>query len=185
MRRQCGRPGCSAPATATFTFDATRCVVWLNSLADGTARAGDLCTRHADSLTPPQSWERVDRRPPADPAPVAAASSPTPTPVAPRRRPADDLLPTKRKTRKRWSEVPSLFDEAATEPAVSEPGPGIDAAIATADEAAAPDPWSEPAWLPRFEPDDDLGGVLAAETPLLARAFGNVRPPEDGDDAAT
>jgi hypothetical protein len=70
MRRQCGRPGCSSVATVTFSFDATNCVVWLDPLADGTARAGDLCTRHADLLTPPRDWERVDRRPPR-PEPVA------------------------------------------------------------------------------------------------------------------
>ncbi len=77
MRRQCGRPGCSSVATVTFTFDATNCVVWLDSLADGTARAGDLCTRHADLLSPPRGWERVDRRPPKpEPAAVPVAKPP-------------------------------------------------------------------------------------------------------------
>jgi hypothetical protein len=31
------------------------------------------------------------------------------------------------------------------------------------------------AWYPRFERGDTLGGVLDADTPLLSRAFGNVR----------
>jgi hypothetical protein len=76
MRRQCGRPGCSSVATVTFTFDATNCVVWLDPLSDGSARAGDLCTRHADLMSPPRDWERVDRRPPKpEPAPVVVGSA--------------------------------------------------------------------------------------------------------------
>jgi Protein of unknown function (DUF3499) len=86
MRRQCGRPGCSNVATVTFSFDATNCVVWLDVLADGTARAGDLCTRHADLMSPPRGWERVDRRPPRpEPKPVtvgARAPEPEPAPRA-------------------------------------------------------------------------------------------------------
>src|SRR4051794_40394840 len=81
MRRQCGRPGCSNVATVTFTFDATNCVVWLDPLSDGTARAGDLCTRHADQLSPPRGWERDDRRPPR-PEPVAAHAAKAHTPAA-------------------------------------------------------------------------------------------------------
>jgi hypothetical protein len=183
MRRLCGRPGCSGPATATFTFDATRCVVWLNPLSDGTARAGDLCTRHADALAPPQGWERVDRRAPR-PVEVQAAPKPT-TPAAPSANTAgdsdsaepDDLLPARRRRRsKRWSEVPTLFepDEAAASadaPPRAEPAP----------EPLHP---SEPAWLPRYAADIDLDGVLDADTPLLARAFRNVRggEPDDRDE---
>jgi Protein of unknown function (DUF3499) len=66
MRRHCGRPGCNAVATATFSFDATRCVVWLNPIEDGMPRAGDLCTRHADGMAPPKGWERVDHRSQSD-----------------------------------------------------------------------------------------------------------------------
>src|SRR5947209_3898813 len=133
MRRLCGRPGCSAPATATFTFDATRCVVWLNPVSEGSARAGDLCTRHADGLTPPQGWERVDRRTPlavevsAAPLVLGGATAPTAPAASSASRVAvatatataaridgdgerDDLLPARRRRRKRWSEVPSLFE---------------------------------------------------------------------------
>ncbi len=31
------------------------------------------------------------------------------------------------------------------------------------------------AWTPRFDPDDDLGGLLDADSPLLSRAFGSRR----------
>jgi hypothetical protein len=197
MRRLCGRPGCSGPATATFTFDATRCVVWLNPLSDGTARAGDLCTRHADALAPPQGWERVDRRAPVAievPVEVPAASPGRPaTPATPRATAptapttasgadsgeGDDLLPARRRRRKRWSEVPTLFE--------SDDGPDArtetPARVETADEPMHP---SEPAWLPRYASDVDLDGVLDADTPLLARAFRNVRggEPDERDDEA-
>ncbi|HWS45909.1 MAG TPA: DUF3499 family protein [Acidimicrobiia bacterium] len=62
MRRQCARAGCSAAATATFTFDASDLTVWLDSPADGGARAGELCERHVRALTPPQGWTLEDRR---------------------------------------------------------------------------------------------------------------------------
>ena len=185
MRRLCGRPGCSGPATATFTFDATRCVVWLNPLSDGTARAGDLCTRHADALAPPQGWDRVDRR---VPRPVELAVAPAlPSPLTAdvgraepgRAEPGerDDLLPARRRRRKRWSEVPSLFD--AVDDAEREEVDSTHPDPAIPEPSAADD---EPAWLPRFAPDDDLDGLLDAETPLLARAFRNVRGASDADD---
>lgn len=208
MRRQCGRPGCSATATATFSFDATRCVVWLDALSDGAARAGDLCTRHADSLAPPSGWERIDRRP-AAPTAASAPAAPatvTVTPLArdakPRRKAGgDDLLPARRRNarRKRWSEVPSLFESdlasststsippaTSTPPAAAAP-PAVDAPpeseVAPApDVPAAPDT-SPASWLPRNASDDDLDGVLDASTPLLARAFRNARPAgSDADD---
>jgi hypothetical protein len=62
MQRQCARPGCSAAATATFTFDALECTVWLDVPSDDGARAGELCERHAKVLTPPQGWQVDDRR---------------------------------------------------------------------------------------------------------------------------
>jgi len=63
--RQCARFGCSAIAIATFTFDATTRTVWLDTPHDGNARAGELCARHAASLTPPRGWTLEDRRPDA------------------------------------------------------------------------------------------------------------------------
>ena len=62
VQRQCARSGCSAVATATFTFDAREQTVWLDAPRDGNARAGELCERHAGSLTPPQGWRLDDRR---------------------------------------------------------------------------------------------------------------------------
>jgi hypothetical protein len=77
VQRQCARSGCSAVATATFTFDAREQTVWLDAPRDGNARAGELCERHAARLTPPQGWRLDDRRAaPAAPPPALAVSPP-------------------------------------------------------------------------------------------------------------
>ena len=62
VQRQCARPGCSLVASATFTFDAAEQTVWLDVPADDGARAGELCERHVQVLTPPQGWRLDDRR---------------------------------------------------------------------------------------------------------------------------
>ena len=83
--RQCARFGCSAIAVATFTFDSNAQTVWLDTPAPGAARAGELCGRHARTLTPPRGWHLEDRR--GEPA--------TPRSVATRRLaagPSDDVL---------------------------------------------------------------------------------------------
>jgi hypothetical protein len=163
MRRQCARPGCSAVATTTFTFDSRERTVWLDPPLDGAARAGELCARHTTALAPPLGWQVVDRRssmpaPAARPAPTIAVRPPAtvtrPAPVTP------------------------------AAPVVAAPlvAPRFDFdAVQAAAPAAAPAPPTPPgpgapvAWYPRFERGDSLGGVLDATTPLLARAFGNVR----------
>jgi hypothetical protein len=111
MHKQCARPGCSASASVTFTFDSRACTVWLDPVSDGGARAGDLCERHAARLVPPKGWGLVDRR--RATAAVGTSSPPAPVPA--------------------------------------------------------------PAWAPDFDPADDLGGLLDASTPLLGRAFRNLR----------
>ena len=124
MRRQCARPGCSAVATTTFTFDSTRSTVWLDVVSDVGARAGDLCERHTRHLAPPQGWLLEDRRV----APAAVASTPV--------------------------------------------GAAVGASVTAVDDRPAT---PRPAWEPRFDPADDLGGLLDARSPLLGRAFRNVR----------
>src|SRR5262249_59711871 len=102
-----------------------------------------------------------------------------------------DLLPARRRRRKRWSEVPTLFEAEAEAEADADAGAGgeaavdIDAAGGAADEDDTSDAArAEPAWLPRFASDDDLDGVLDADTPLLARAFRNVRGTDRDDEAS-
>jgi hypothetical protein len=77
MQRQCAWFGCSAVAAATYTFDSSTCTVWLDIPFEGSARAGDLCDRHARTLKPPRGWQVEDRRVDdlAEPAPELAAVS--------------------------------------------------------------------------------------------------------------
>ena len=57
-KRQCARFGCSAVATATYTFDSATCTVWLDTPLEGSARApASSAHRHARSLTPPRGWQ--------------------------------------------------------------------------------------------------------------------------------
>ncbi len=122
----------------TFSFDATARVVWLDDLASGAARAGDLCTRHADALVPPQGWSSVDRRIPTSP-PVAPGAVSTSIDLAARPNSGgaivsvetDELLPhrepkRKRKRSQRWSDVPSLFDDPTAAPPVSPEPPVLE-----------------------------------------------------------
>jgi hypothetical protein len=97
MPRLCARPGCSAPATATFTFDGLRRIVWLAPLAEAAAySAGDLCRRHSELFKAPRNWELRDIRPVLDstepagtPAPSRYAAPPPPPPqTLPFERPA-------------------------------------------------------------------------------------------------
>ena len=85
-RRQCARFGCTAIATATFTFDSTTCTVWIDPIDSsertGGLSAGELCSRHARSLRPPRGWELEDRRPIPELAPAATTTS-APTNSAP------------------------------------------------------------------------------------------------------
>jgi len=73
--RLCARPGCGAPATAVLTFQYATRTVWLLDQGDPDPAAIDLCTRHADRLSPPRGWTGHDRRDSATPGmstPVAS-----------------------------------------------------------------------------------------------------------------
>jgi Protein of unknown function (DUF3499) len=102
MPRLCARSGCTAPATATITFDGLRRIVWLSPLAEAAAfSAGNLCRRHAEHLRPPRNWEVRDTRPHVEaqartgaPAPSRyVAPPPAPPPTLPFERPAARRAP--------------------------------------------------------------------------------------------
>ena len=64
--------------------------------------------------------------------------------------------------------------------AVASPGPAAAEGPVAETEVAVPDAQPEgadclEAWTPRFDRDDDLDGLLDAKTPLLSRAFRNIR----------
>jgi Protein of unknown function (DUF3499) len=75
--RGCGRPGCNARAAASVGFDGTRRAVWLHPLDEPEA-TGRLCSRHADSLQPPQGWRFFDYRQPAATDEVGEGRPPPP-----------------------------------------------------------------------------------------------------------
>jgi hypothetical protein len=167
MERLCERPGCSDTASVAYGMRPEDLVVWLDR-RDAAAResGGVLCRRHADSMVVPRSWTLDDLRDPD---------------LHLFRPPEAD--PSRRRSRRSAStnaaegtdaEQLALGVEATgapdanVEPAVDDVTPIVDAAGPT-------DPAES--WSPSFDDDDDLDGLLAARSPLLARAFlGDDRP---------
>jgi len=150
-----------------YGFDPERSMVWLEVLGPAGPAAGALCRRHADAMVLPRGWWLQDRRSDAAlfTAPEPSASTAVYRPRRRRRPPADPaLLP--------------LDDTTTTASAGAGTGGGVASGALTgaatgsggpAGQAAGSAP--EPAWSPAFDAGDDLDGLLAAKTPLLARAF--------------
>jgi hypothetical protein len=159
MTRLCERPGCSEPGAAAYGMRPEDLMFWLAPLDRwNETSAGVLCRRHADAMVVPRGWTLDDRR------------EPIPRLFRP---PAGQLRTESRPSTRRRPAVPAADVaeqlELGQEPTTSdESGPVDDAPLAAAD---AP-------WMPSFDTDDDLGGLLEVRSPLLARAFrGEDRPP--------
>jgi hypothetical protein len=145
-------------------------VFWLDRL-DAAARDGGgvLCRRHADSMIVPRSWTLDDLRDPdlhlfrppaADPSRRRQRR-----PSATNQIDGDDVeqlaLGVDADVEEATSEASGVVEDAVDSTAGNTPGP-----------AGHVDPWS-----PTFDDGDDLDGLLAARSPLLARAFrGDDRP---------
>jgi hypothetical protein len=148
MARLCERPGCAEPAAVAFGFDPARQLVWLAALdAVSTTSAGALCRRHADAMVVPRGWWLDDQR---VQVPTLFRPGDDPEPVVAADPGAEAPTPPAKPKRRR-----------ADRPKVEQPP------LASGEEGAVP------AWVPVFDGSDDLGGLLRATTPLLARAFGN------------
>ncbi len=151
----------------SYGFDADRLLVWLAPREEGAdpLRAGGLCKRHADAMVVPRGWTLDDRREPTPrlfrPAP-AATKTDAETTAEPERRPGTAQRATPR------SEQLVLDDDAETVAEVAGASPSDD-----------PDETQAIPWLPDMNDDDALDDVLAAETPLLARAFRGTDRPRD------
>ena len=159
MTRLCERPGCSQVAEMTYGFDAEHLMVWIDAY-DGVAhgRDGVLCRRHADAMVVPLGWMLDDRRE-ATPRLFRAPAATPATSGKSRRGPARHRDDTQQ------LQLPAAVAELEPEP--------------HADLPAADDKPVEPEvlpWKPMFDHSDDLGGLLEARGPLLARAFGG-KPP--------
>lgn len=63
MSRQCTRQGCVRSASVTLSYQYARSLVWLDDLSpERDPHSYDLCTTHADRLSPPSGWHLEDRR---------------------------------------------------------------------------------------------------------------------------
>jgi hypothetical protein len=182
MGRLCERPGCSEPASVAYGMRAEDLVFWLDTLRPDTYQSsGVLCLRHAESMVVPRHWTLDDLR---DPVPRLFRPPTSPAPPAPgrrRRRTAaesvgDQLLLTADTADDPSAGVSTTVVEPA-EPAAEEEPP-----VATGHEPAHADrehggTAEATPWTPTFDVSDDLNGLLAARSPLLARAFrGDDRP---------
>lgn len=184
MPRRCDRPGCSAPAEVAYGFDLDRVVIWLDAVDPELVErvnAAILCRRHADALQPPRGWfldDRRDARPRLfRPADDASPASGAPRPRSRRRdrrdRTADatEELPLFAADGVAYEDGPSERQVGGSNPAAGGPAAAADGTSRTGPEAIH-DTAALP-WTPVFDQTDDLGGVLDARGPLLARAFGN------------
>ena len=176
MQRLCERPGCSETASVAYGMRAEDLVFWLDALAETDVAPGGrgvLCRRHADSMVVPRNWTLDDLRDPDlhlfRPPTVQRRAS---RPVRRRRSGRDET----------GEQLALGVDGDADEPptsiavatgAVSAPlGAPMPAPDHHDGETSSADPWT-----PSFDVSDDLGGLLAARSPLLARAFrGTDRP---------
>jgi hypothetical protein len=176
MGKLCERPGCSDVAAMSYGFDVDRLLVWL-APRDPDAdpmRAGGLCLRHADAMVVPRGWTLDDRR---EPTPRLFRSPPLVPEPGKRGRPRPRRAPEGPVT-----QLPLPDAAAPAEPA--DPDPVADAESRTVAEVTGnpsntdPDATVAIPWLPSLlDEEDDLGGLLDAHSPLLARAFrGTDRP---------
>jgi hypothetical protein len=180
MQRLCERPGCSEVASVAYGMRPEDLVFWLDALspsegADGSdpGGRGALCRRHADSMVVPRNWTLDDLRDPdlhlfrppsVERGERRAGRSRTST-----RGPSGEQLAlgVDPDPVEQIPVDPAVVEAAQVEPAAAEPAAVEAAAAEPAAVEAAPDA----PWTPSFDADDDLDGLLAARSPLLARAF--------------
>lgn len=184
MRRLCERPGCGAPAEASYGIDSVQLTVWIDNRAILERElAGRLCRRHADALVVPRGWTVDDRReaiPKLFVVPEAPATGTRDSAHGERAR---------RSTARRVEDDASLFDretDASTpgDSHTSEQPVQVDEAVAevghrvSGDEETRAIPWS-PRLMRHNETRDDDGDEEDAPVMgrLLGRAFGRSRDP--------
>lgn len=153
MARLCERPGCSQPADVIYGIDADHLTVWIEPFDGAVAyRAGVLCRRHADAMVVPLGWMLDDRRE-----------------AVPRLfKPREAAPPSRVKQPKRARS--SQRDETGQ----------LELGVVADDTSEMPRTLATRAatvWKPVFDQNDDLDGLLTADSPLLSRAFGRRERP--------
>lgn len=163
-------------------MDPDRLFVWLDAVPEGEApsRSGMVCRRHADAMMVPRGWTLDDHRD-VVPRLFRVADRDATSELRRIRRPARKQNPPALDS----SQLPL---DATGAHASNESEPDLELrdlelpdltsmaeAVIVADfiSSVAPDSDETRAipWRPTFDDDDDLDGVLKAESPLLARAF--------------
>jgi hypothetical protein len=167
-RRLCARPGCGAPAAATLRFEPTQREAWLVDLDDDAARTeGDLCARHAAGLVLPRGWKLHN----AFTTSLTVAAEPAEGAATPRRRTRNASIARGRRRRSATAavELPGLtaVDDPDEPDEEREPDAAHGASSGPAPLVAAATP----------EASEALAETLDVRTPLLRRAFSNVRLP--------
>lgn len=193
MSRRCERPGCSAAAAVAYGFAAPRQLAWLAGLDQDRNAAGALCEAHAGAMVLPRGWWLDDRR--TDEPTLFRSPEHRPAIAVPHHGVSDDQRRRRVEARRAHELVvgEQLALDADVVPPCDEPPPA--AADPPEPDSSEPVESVEPAadsevpsapvepWMPAFDVTDDLGGLLDASTPLLARAFGRPRrsttPPAD------
>jgi Protein of unknown function (DUF3499) len=169
-RRLCARPGCGAPAAVTLRFEPTQREAWLVDLDDDAARTeGDLCARHAAGLVLPRGWQLHD----AITTPLTVVSeAAAETAATPRRRVrnTNSARARRRRTGTAGAELPGLAAVNDTDEPAEKRQP--DAPRRESSGRATP---LVPAAT--AEASEALAETLDVRTPLLRRAFSNVRLP--------
>lgn len=180
MRKLCERPGCGAPAEASYGIDSVQLIVWIDNRAILERElAGRLCRRHADALVVPRGWTVDDRR---EPIPKLFVVPERPSDTASHGR-AETRTP--RASAQRDHTDVGLFD--AVDPAPAEEVV-TDAVAVSGDEVTSRDeetkaiPWSPRLMRQNANNDDDAdaetgssGDVPPVMGRLLGRAFGRQR----------
>ncbi len=145
----------------TYGFDAEQLRVWIDSYERvSTDRAGVLCRRHADAMVVPLGWMLDDRR---DPAPRLFKAPAQPTTAAPRQRRSASH-------QRRDADQLQFGADAAVAPDELADRRDVETIEHPPDGDVLP-------WKPTFDQTDDLDGLLEAQSPLLARAFGGQERP--------
>jgi hypothetical protein len=167
-------------------------VFWLDQLnVVAPSEGGVLCRRHADSMVVPRNWTLDDLR---DPdlhlfRPPAAVEQP-------RQRSRRAHGSESRKAEQLALGVepvidPEIVPEVTSGTIVDEPPAEVPAEDPASDLSTENDPVAEPiagdidgaeqreVWSPNFDTADDLGGLLSASSPLLARAFRGAERPRE------
>lgn len=178
MTKLCERPGCSEPGAAAYGMRPEDLVFWLSPLDRWNQHAnGVLCKRHADAMVVPRGWTLDDRREPIPrlfrppTSPKRAKGTTSERRSAPRRRTAGTTAGTA-------SRAPAASEQLQLDATPVET-PMVPADLVEAGDVT-PTGDGEPAseWMPTFDTDDNLDGLLEVRSPLLARAFrGEDLPP--------